>query len=389
MLRYIKGGCVHYGKKHAMYYGHNVTGRCYDGIYKEWGTIVNGKVKKIHLIGHSMGGQTIRMLAQLLANGTHNAPIEEDPYSHELFAGGKQDWIHSITTISTPNQGTPIADKVDQLGDKLKQIGTAVFALIGIDPDKVSYDGKLDHWGISPRKKNESLSDYIDRLIKSSLFQSKNALQDLAGWGLSMNGAKDENSWVTTLPNIYYYSVSTQDTYRIGDVELPRPHSMLLILQPSSYYLGSKKILQLGYSRDWQPNDGLVPTISMSFDGRSKVVNGITTSIPGQWHHVAAFTKMDHGAIIGLKLSRDVFDFYSAQCKFLWDLPATPTLSMRRLADGRYEHSTSELILRQLSSVIEQHNNLTVEDEYFATQLACKQTTNNNIKHWCAQYFVE
>ena len=64
----IKGGTVDYGEAHAKKYGHDRYGRTYPGFYPEWGEInpKTGKPNKVHLIGHSMGGQTIRTLAQLL-----------------------------------------------------------------------------------------------------------------------------------------------------------------------------------------------------------------------------------------------------------------------------------------------------------------------------------
>ncbi|PWZ67375.1 lipase-like domain-containing protein, partial [Staphylococcus pseudintermedius] len=61
---YIKGGTVDYGAAHAAKYGHSRYGKTYEGVYKDW-----KPGKKIHLVGHSMGGQTIRQLAEYLRNG--------------------------------------------------------------------------------------------------------------------------------------------------------------------------------------------------------------------------------------------------------------------------------------------------------------------------------
>ena len=55
---YIKGGrVVDYGAAHAAKYGHNRYGRTYKGIIPDW-----EPGKKVHLVGHSMGGQTIRLM---------------------------------------------------------------------------------------------------------------------------------------------------------------------------------------------------------------------------------------------------------------------------------------------------------------------------------------
>jgi triacylglycerol lipase len=127
----IKGGQVDYGLTHSTKYGHARYGRNYTGLYPTWGNTVNGKVNKIHLIGHSMGGQTIRMLAHMLEKGTTGAPVVEVGSTSPLFAGGKS-WVHSITTISTPNQGTTLADGISVVGEAAEDLIVGVFAALGI-----------------------------------------------------------------------------------------------------------------------------------------------------------------------------------------------------------------------------------------------------------------
>ena len=57
----ISGGTVDYGAVHAEKHGHNRFGRTYSGFAPNW-----SETNKVHLVGHSMGGQTIRTLVQLL-----------------------------------------------------------------------------------------------------------------------------------------------------------------------------------------------------------------------------------------------------------------------------------------------------------------------------------
>ncbi|MGS0652685.1 lipase-like domain-containing protein, partial [Staphylococcus arlettae] len=61
---YIKGGTVDYGAAHANKYGHERYGRTYEGVYKDW-----QPGQQVHLVGHSMGGQTIRLLDTMLREG--------------------------------------------------------------------------------------------------------------------------------------------------------------------------------------------------------------------------------------------------------------------------------------------------------------------------------
>jgi hypothetical protein len=57
----IKGGRVDYGARHAARHGHARFGRTFPGLYPRWDA-----AHPVHLIGHSMGGQTARMLVQML-----------------------------------------------------------------------------------------------------------------------------------------------------------------------------------------------------------------------------------------------------------------------------------------------------------------------------------
>jgi triacylglycerol lipase len=60
----IKGTQVDYGEDHAKQEGHKRFGKDYTGkgFYKDWSA-----EKPIYLVGHSMGGPTIRMLQYLLS----------------------------------------------------------------------------------------------------------------------------------------------------------------------------------------------------------------------------------------------------------------------------------------------------------------------------------
>ncbi|TYZ68963.1 hypothetical protein PybrP1_000167, partial [[Pythium] brassicae (nom. inval.)] len=258
----IKGGQVDYGTKHAAKHGHTRTGRTYAGLYPEWGNVVNGKVNKVHLIGHSMGGQTIRMLTQLLNKGSAGAPVVEDASSSALFAGGK-DWVHSITTISTSNQGTTFANGISEIGDSVKNLLVGVLSVLNVGGStaQMLYDAKLDQWGITAKRSGESLGDYMERVFSSPIF--KPGFKDVSLWSLSTPGATEENTWVKTLPNVYYYSYATSDTFGARDwllraIQLPHPLTMLLPLQPLGVFLGSRYAPNAGFSTSWQENDGVV-----------------------------------------------------------------------------------------------------------------------------------
>ena len=105
----IKGGCVSYGAAHAALNNHYErpesvyhNGRtCYPGLYPAWDAS-----HPVHLISHSMGGQTSRMLVQMLAG--NGAPFNPSLFPYSVNAN----WVRSVTTIASPNDGTTLAYRI-------------------------------------------------------------------------------------------------------------------------------------------------------------------------------------------------------------------------------------------------------------------------------------
>ncbi|KAE8875978.1 hypothetical protein PF010_g16839 [Phytophthora fragariae] len=331
----IKGGATDYGATHSASYGHSRYGKSYTGLYPQWGEEnADGSIKKIHLVGHSMGGQTIRMLAQMLEKGTTGAPVEETASTSPLFAGGHE-WVHSITTISTPNQGTTLADGFSEIGDTIKDLLVSVINVVGIFGDSVDlvYDAQLDQWGITTKQDDETLQQYLDRVFSSSIFDS--GFKDVSIWSLSVAGAKEESTWVETLSDIYYYSYATEDTsstynLKLQKISYPNVLTMLLPLDVLSIFLGSRYAPDtLGLSTDWQPNDGAVNTISMNQDYVGDLVEFDGVSEIGKWNQMTQLSGLDHLAVTGVTLLYQVLGIYEAHMELLYSLPVGSSSSRR------------------------------------------------------------
>ena len=95
----LTGTRVDYGIAHSEYHSHNRYGR----TYRE-PLVKNFENSKIHLIGHSHGGQVIRLLAHLLAYGDENEMQATDKNDISgLFTGGKENLISvSYTHLTLP-----------------------------------------------------------------------------------------------------------------------------------------------------------------------------------------------------------------------------------------------------------------------------------------------
>mmetsp|Transcript_6854 Transcript_6854/g.7880 ORF Transcript_6854/g.7880 Transcript_6854/m.7880 type:complete len:436 (+) Transcript_6854:337-1644(+) len=90
IFAFLVGTVVDYGEEHARKYGHSRFGKDFtsQGVHKSW-----SQKRPIHLVGHSFGGNTVRVFAYLVA---------KDHFGY----GTNIRWIKSMTTISAPLQGS-------------------------------------------------------------------------------------------------------------------------------------------------------------------------------------------------------------------------------------------------------------------------------------------
>jgi hypothetical protein len=187
------------------------------------------------------------------------------------------------------------------------------------------YDTKLDQWGLTAKARGESLQDYINRVFSSSIF--KPGFKDVCLWSVSTQGAAEENTWVKTLPNVYYYSYATSDTFATRDfllrkIQLPNLLTMLLPLQPLGVFMGGRYAPNNGLSTDWQENDGVVPTYSMNKDSTGQLVYFNGSSQIGEWNSMSQLKRLDHLAVMGMTLHTQVKSLYFAHAEVLASLPA-------------------------------------------------------------------
>ncbi|SFD42424.1 esterase/lipase family protein [Clostridium uliginosum] len=313
----IVGGRVDYGAAHAEKYGHSRYGRTFPGLYKN----VSDK-NKIHLVGHSMGGQTVRTLTQLLSKGSEEELNYGQSNLSPLFEGG-HNWIHSVTTIATPNDGTTAAD-----GNKMVDFASSAFGLLGSATGGSSltsslFDFKLDQWGLT-KKSGESHLRYIARVLNSDIWTHT---KDIASYDLTTYGSEELNEWVKAQPNVYYFSwtvCATKEAFLTGHY-IPQPGVMNKTFYPNALVMGRYTRDEAGLpviDESWWPNDGYVNCISengpkLGSDDVIEKYNG--TPIKGQWNSMPTLMNMDHEDIIGR--FGNVKQWYIDRCEQLSELP--------------------------------------------------------------------
>ncbi|RFU63021.1 lipase [Peribacillus glennii] len=324
LYAFIKGGTVDYGAAHAKKHGHARFGRTYKGLYPGW----NGK-SKIHLLGHSMGGQTSRMLTELLRSGSAEEQKFHKKYPKEkkistLFQGNKK-WVHSIATIGTPHNGSTYADNIDLFIPFVKDLILGIGVLSGQGPTSMVYDFKLDQWGLK-KKPDETYAEYAERVYNSPIWKSR----DISVHDLSTYGANDLNAKMKTYTDMYYISYTGEATYKspVSGHYLPRANMLPLFFEPSRF-IGSytRNQFEPYIDKSWWPNDGLVSVNSSLYPAKHPAKSFKGAILRGKWNYKAPKAHWDHMDLVGIGRTTNslnmnqVEEFYISIAKELSSLP--------------------------------------------------------------------
>ena len=264
----LAGVRTDYGVKHSQEYGHDRFGIDYEKpLFEGWGT-----ERAVNLVGHSFGGVTTRLFLEILANGcpeeveaARAAGVEPSPF----FLGGKGDWVHSLTAIAAPHNGTTFIEVCEDFTMVAAELATSISKALGLSAFKGVYDFQLDQFGIR-RDDNETFSQALDRVMKSDfLSHNDNAFLDL-----TIDRSLEINDGISTIEGVYYFSYAGNQTVpqKGTDNFVPSP-LMWGLFHPGAAKMGRycDQYTDGGFyiGRRWLPNDGMVNTVSALYPTHS------------------------------------------------------------------------------------------------------------------------
>lgn len=297
----LTGTVVDYGAVHSRTYKHIRFGRDFSKkpLINSWGEKdENGKLNKVNFIAHSFGGATVRLLAELMANGSKEETAGTTGQISGLFTGGKAEWIYSISTFASPHNGT---DSV--------LIFSPVEMLTAFDSFK-----KLDALGTKLL-----IGDVYSSVKSFSILQIK----DTGLYDLFVDGAMELNKKIKIVDRIYYFSFPNDGTVSSpsSDKRVPDKSVADPLFWANIYLIGRGTIVTrkgIAVDRTWYNNDGVVNTISSTAPKNEPQKPFDAGNIEtGTWYIMETF-RGDHAAIIGgLSYAVDINNLYLNQLKLI------------------------------------------------------------------------
>ncbi len=282
----LTGTVTDYGEAHSTEAGHSRYGRDYTGnpvMGEPWDS-----ESPLNFVGHSFGGETVRMLASLLAYGDESEREASGDDCSPLFKGGHNNAVHAVITLSSPHNGSQVANTIYDPTWPVVLIVAMMNLLGAVNRIVPVYEPMLEQWKIS----GEGME--INPATWMKVAQSK----DNCGYELTLRGAAELNEKIEINPDAYYYSYTSLCS-GTPEFEGVKPDFSIFLFEYScNDILGSEGEIIDGVEMTdgWIANDGIVPLVSalhpfgdpnVSFEDAEKIEKGI-------WHVMPTLVGTDH-----------------------------------------------------------------------------------------------
>lgn len=230
----LAGTRVDYGAAHSAKAGHERFGKDYskDPLVKDF------EGKDFVLIGHSFGGATIRLFSEVLKNGSAEEIEATDPADLSPFFKGGADNLLAVVTLAAPTNGTTAYDLYE--------------------------DESFDRSVIEIPEEYEKNSGAVSKASKPTLDGRES--WDYASFDMHIDNALEMNSHITTFDDVYYFAYPCVST-KLNDHGEPEPDPEITenMFMKGAIYISKYTGTTTGgfyVDESWQPNDGLVNTVS-------------------------------------------------------------------------------------------------------------------------------
>ncbi len=320
----LVGARVDYGIAHSQANNHDRFGRTYyDALVPDWGELdTEGKIQQVHLIGHSFGGTTIRMLIHLLTYGSpeEKAVTDSDDISG-LFTGGKGDWVKSATAICTPHNSSSVYYPLKALGlyEIVQNISFLYAGILG----RTFLNGRLvdfhlEQFGLTDVPNGEKADGLIEAMARV-----QHNLDDTCIYDLTPEGTVKLNNEFEINEDIYYFSYPFSTTEKIDflGIEVPKI-STNPVITLTALAMGVMKFEDpttgVVYDEKWLANDALVNTESAKYPIDEPHADYDSENIEKGIWNVMPVQEGDHGAAVGLFADEtETKEFYLELCEML------------------------------------------------------------------------
>ena len=289
----LTGTRVDYGAAHSEAHGHARFGR----DYTNRAVLNNGAgwdmTTPVNIVTHSFGGPTAIVFASVMEYGVPEEVDAAPGDCSEFFRGGKKGLVHSVSTLASPHNGSPLSNL---LYDIKLPVFLAAFIMNVADNGT---DYMFDQFGITedPALGEKAKFNFggIMALYKSD---------DHCAYDMTIKGARELVQRFPAASGTYYFSYSgdiTEDGKLGRKVTKDFASGIFGITGSILTMCAGKRFNGVKLGAEWAANDGFVPVVSAMYPFGQQHTDYVPDAqlVPGVWYVMPTTPGGSHGYHVG------------------------------------------------------------------------------------------